>query len=96
IITEQHAGAVCDRARALVHFDGGEPYDVAKYTELLLRAVETVLAPLGTNYRQIEAWVKGGIGQVDRAPLAPPQPRVWLGPLFEFAARKAEMKRAQR
>jgi DNA polymerase elongation subunit (family B) len=62
IITEEHADAKCDRARAFAHYCGREPYDVQKYTELLLRAVETVLTPFGITRTQIDEWAKLGTG----------------------------------
>ena len=89
IITEEHAGAKCDRARPFVHYRGQEPYDAEKYIELLLRAVETVLTPLGIAYSQIEEWVKQGTGETERAQLYLPKKKVeYWGPLFEFAKRK--------
>jgi DNA polymerase II len=88
IITEEHADAKCDRARPFVHYRGQEPYDAEKYVELLLRAVETVLTPLGIEYSQIEEWVKQGTGETERAQLYLSKKKVeYWGPLFEFAAR---------
>ena len=88
IITEEHAGAKCDRARPFVHYRGQEPYDAEKYIELLLRAVETVLTPLGIGRTQIDEWVKQGTGEAERAQryLAKKKVEYW-GPLFEFAER---------
>ena len=95
IITEEHADAVCDRVRAYAPYRGCEPYDVNKYTELLLRAVETVLTPFGVEYRQIEEWIRQGTGETERAPFYLPKKQVehW-GPLFEFAARDRDPKSA--
>ena len=88
IITEEHAGARCDRVRPFVHCRGQEPYDAEKYIELLLRAVETVLTPLGIKYLHIEEWVKQRPGETERAQLYLPKKKVeYWGPLFEFAAR---------
>jgi DNA polymerase-2 len=84
IITEEHAQSKSDRAQPLVHYRGREPYDAEKYVELLLRAVETVLAPLGVRYSQIEQWVKSGVGSTPIKVLAPKS----LGPLFDFAKQK--------
>ncbi len=85
IITEEHADAVCDRARAFVHYRGREPYDVDKYTELLLRAVETVLTPLGIDYQRIETWVNEETGEAERLLTSLPMTQsVDWGPLFEF------------
>jgi DNA polymerase elongation subunit (family B) len=88
IITEEHADAKCDRARPFVHYRGQEPYDAEKYIESLLRAVETVLTPLGIEYSQIVEWVKQGTGEAEQAQLYLPKKKVeYWGPLFEFAAR---------
>ena len=73
IITEEHADAKCDRARPFIHYRGQEPYDVEKYIELLLRAVETVLTPLGIEYSKIKEWVKQGTGEAERAQLYLPK-----------------------
>jgi len=88
IITEEHAHAKIDRARPFVHYRGQEPYDAEKYVELLLRAVETVLIPLGVDGSQIAEWVKEGTGEAERAQrdLAKKTVESW-GPLFEFAER---------
>lgn len=47
IITDAPARCPDDRARALELFDPRCGYDVQKYTELLLRAIETILQPAG-------------------------------------------------
>jgi DNA polymerase-2 len=88
IITEEHADAKCDRARPFIYYRGQEPYDAEKYIELLLRAVETVLVPLGVKGSQIEEWVNEGTGEVERAQRYLPKKKVeYWGPLFEFAER---------
>ncbi len=74
--------------RAFAHYRGREPYDVEKYTELLLRAVETVLTPLGVTHSQIDQWVKERTGEVERiAIVLPNKTKTYWGPLFEFAER---------
>lgn len=40
----------------------GPPYDVAAYTELLLRAVDSLLTPLGVDRRTLETWLLGNAG----------------------------------
>jgi DNA polymerase-2 len=96
IVTEEHADAKCDRVRPFVHYRGREPYDVEKYTEMLLKATETVLTPLGVKYQQIEKWVKEGLGDAERIRLDLRKPqKVWLGPLFDFAERCAKEKSKQ-
>ena len=76
IITEQHAAVPCDRVRALAHYRGREPYDADKYIELLVRAVETVLTPLGIDERQIETHVKAIDRDRERRALPPPSSHV--------------------
>ena len=95
IITEENARAKIDRARPLEQYRGDEPYDAEKYIELLIRATQTVLAPLGINEPQVTTWVKEGLGKdkpLIRHPL--PTPAYW-GPLFEFAERMAQTSRIQ-
>ena len=88
IIMEEHADAKSDRVRPFIHYRGQEPYDAEKYIELLLRAVETVLTPLGVEYSKIEEWVKEGTGESEQEKLYLPKKKVeYWGPLFEFAAR---------
>ena len=89
IITEQRARAPRDRVQPLTQYRGRESYDSDKYIELLLRAVETVLTPLGVSYAQIEESVKAGVGRKECAPRIPKRRSDSLGPLFDFAARQA-------
>jgi hypothetical protein len=49
VITEYQADVPSDRARAWEFIDGSWGYDVARYTELLMRAVETVFVPFGVS-----------------------------------------------
>ncbi len=54
IITAAEAACPSDRAQALELFDATRGYDSAKYGELLLRAMETILQPAGLNRSKIE------------------------------------------
>ena len=79
-------------ARALAHYDGREPYDADKYIELLVRATQTVLAPLGIDDQQVERWVVEGLGkEQSRNHLSSTTTAYW-GPLFEFAERASQRK----
>ncbi|CAG0945354.1 hypothetical protein ANRL1_02291 [Anaerolineae bacterium] len=85
-----------DRARPFIYYRGQEPYDAEKYVELLLRAVETVLTPLGIKRSQIDAWVKEGTGEAERLQLYAPKKVEYWGPLFEFAAQQEARVKAPR
>jgi DNA polymerase-2 len=94
IITEEHAAAKCDRAQPLAHYRGKEPYDAEKYIELLLKAVETVLTPLGVESSQIKEWTKQGTGETERGLISLSKKKLeYWGPLFEFAARTSRSTR---
>jgi DNA polymerase-2 len=54
IITKAKSRQPNDRAQALELFDPMAGYDVEKYSELLLRAMETILQPAGLDRSQIE------------------------------------------
>ncbi len=49
-------------ARAWELIDGQIPYDREAYTELLLRAVETLLMPVGVDRATLETWLLGHAG----------------------------------
>lgn len=51
-----------EKARAWELVAGRLPYDREAYGELLLRAVESVLAPIGVDRRTLETWLLGGAG----------------------------------
>ncbi len=83
IITDYKAAAPSDRARSSEFVDGSWGCDVDRYTELSLRAVETVLAPLGVNGKMLQDWVTKELpaGHI-RARLQAKHTREYLGPLF--------------
>jgi DNA polymerase-2 len=86
VITENKAVVPSDRARAWEFIDGSWGYDVARYTELLMRAVESVLVPFGVSASMLRSWlVKELPAEHLRARLEARPPRVYLGPLFELA-----------
>lgn len=51
-----------ERACAWERLPEDAPYDREAYTELLLRAVESLVAPLGVDRRLLEAWLLGNAG----------------------------------
>jgi hypothetical protein len=69
----------------LEFFDGRWGYDVERYTELLMRAVETVVSPLGLNAQMLQDWLAHELPAATlarRIQAAPSRP--YLGPLFEW------------
>ncbi len=51
-----------EKARAWELIDGEIPYDRAAYTELMLRAIDSVVAPLGVDRHTLETWLLGNAG----------------------------------
>jgi len=92
VIVEHHAKAKHDRARALEHLDGALGYDVERYAELFLRAVESLLTPAGISAAMLEQWFAKELPAPQvQARLAAGTTPVYWGPLFEFVER-AEMR----
>ncbi len=94
VITEYQADVPSDRARAWEFMDGSWGYDLERYTELLMRAVETVFTPFGVNASMLRSWlVKELPAEHLRARLEARPPRVYLGPLFESVVPALPVKR---
>jgi DNA polymerase-2 len=51
-----------EKARAWELIDGEIPYDRAAYTELMLRAIDSVVAPLGVDRHTLDTWLLGNAG----------------------------------
>ncbi len=86
VITDYRAAVPSDRARASEFLDGSWGYDVERYTELVLRAVETILSPMGVNARTLQSWLAKELPAEDvRTRLEEKRKRNHWGPLFEFA-----------
>jgi hypothetical protein len=51
-----------EKARAWELLQNEVPYDREAYTELLLRAVESVLAPVGVDRQMLTTWLLGNAG----------------------------------
>ena len=95
VITEYQADVPSDRARAWEFIDGSWGYDVARYTELLMRAVELVLVPFGVSASMLRSWlVKELPTEHLRARLEAQPPRRYLGPLFELALTPGSVSRS--
>ncbi len=74
VITDAQARELDARARAIDLMDSARGYDAEKYTELLLRAMATILQPAGLDQAQIE----------QRFTQPQSQPLVWQLPLEWF------------
>ena len=86
VITEYQANVPSDRARAWEFIDGSWGYDVARYTELLMRAVESVLVPFGVSASMLRSWLVEELpAEHLQARLGARPPRAYFGPLFESA-----------
>jgi DNA polymerase-2 len=51
-----------EKARAWERLSGDEIYDRAAYTDRLLRAIESLLAPVGVDRAMLETWLLGNTG----------------------------------
>lgn len=72
------------RARAWEFIDGSWGYDVARYTELLMRAVESVFTPFGITASMLRSWlVKELPAENLHSRLEARPARTYLVPLFE-------------
>ncbi len=60
ILTEAHTAAGRDALLPSLHYCRPERYDAEKYVELLVRAVASVLAPLGISEQEIAKGVNAG------------------------------------
>ena len=62
-----------ERVRAWELIEGSPPYDRQTYAELLLRAVENLLMPVGVNREMLETWLLGNSGYWGPPGALPPQ-----------------------
>lgn len=87
VIMDYSARCATDRAHAWELCDGATGYDVERYTELLLRAAETIVAPFGMNAAMLRNWVTRALPlEPIRKRIAAQPARAYWGPLFEYAA----------
>ncbi len=61
-----------EKARAWELADEDSNYDVPAYTELLLRAIESLVAPLGVGRGTLETWLLGNVGYWGPPGVLPP------------------------
>lgn len=85
VITDYKAELGYDRARAWDLSDGAMGYDVERYAELLLRAVETVLAPFGVSAEMLRDHLARALPMPAMQKQIAAKPATYWGPLFEWA-----------
>jgi DNA polymerase-2 len=74
-----------EKARAWELIDEPIPYDRKAYTELFLRAVENLLAPVGVGRKTLELWLLGNVGYWGPPGTLPPPGVDGQIPLLESA-----------
>ena len=75
-----------ERVRAWDLIDGQIPYDREVYIDLLLRAIETLLMPLGVDRATLETWLLGDAGYWGPPGVLPPPGTDVGAPLLAEAA----------
>ena len=85
-----------EKARAWELVEDHPPYDAQAYTELLLRAVESLLLPVGVDRRMLELWVLGNAGYWGVPGALPPPGIDGHAPLLAAAARVSMLRPALR
>ena len=58
LILDRKATVKGDRAQPAVLLTGDESYDMKTYEELLLRAAETLLGPVGWLAARLQSWLE--------------------------------------
>jgi hypothetical protein len=76
-----------EKARAWDRIEGEAHYDRQMYTELLLRAVETLFMPLGVDRATLDLWLLGQAGYWGRPGVLPPPGADIGAPLLARARR---------
>ncbi len=76
-----------EKARAWERLTGEESYDRPAYSEMLLRAVESLLAPVGVDRRMLETWLLGNAGYWGPPGILPPPGVDGRAPLLAAATR---------
>ena len=62
-----------EKARAWELIDGEIPYDRPAYAELMLRAIDSVVAPLGVDRHTLDTWLLGNAGYWGPPGILPPE-----------------------
>jgi DNA polymerase-2 len=74
-----------EKARAWERIEGEVPYDREAYTELLLRAVDSVFAAVGVDRETLETWLLGNAGYWGPPGVLPPPGANIRAPLMTWA-----------
>jgi len=82
-----------EKARAWERLSGDEIYDRAAYTDRFLRAIESLLAPVGVDRAMLETWLHGNTGYWGPPGALPPAGLDGRAPLWARAARTARPRR---
>jgi DNA polymerase-2 len=85
-----------EKARAWELVEGEPPYDSQAYTELLLRAIESLLLPVGVDRRMLDLWLIGNAGYWGPPGVLPPLGADGHAPLLASAARVPTLRPALR
>jgi DNA polymerase-2 len=85
-----------EKARAWELIEGDPPYDLQAYTELLLRAVESLLLPVGVDRRMLDLWLIGNAGYWGPPGILPPPGADGHTPLLAAATRVPTLRPALR
>jgi DNA polymerase-2 len=76
-----------EKARAWERLTGDEIYDRAAYTDRLLRAIESLLAPIGVDRAMLDTWLLGNTGYWGPPGVLPPAGIDGTAPLLARAGR---------
>ena len=85
-----------EKARAWELVEDSPPYDSQAYAELLLRAVESLLLPVGVDRRMLDTWVLGNAGYWGPPGTLPPGGVDGHAPLLAAATRVPLLRPALR
>ncbi len=84
VVTDYGADLGYDRARAWELSGDSTGYDVERYTELLLRAVETVFAPFGVNAKMLRDHLTRALPMPAMQKQIAAKATTYWGPLFQW------------
>jgi DNA polymerase-2 len=81
-----------ERAHPWERVEREQPYDKSAYLELMLRAVESLLAPVGVDRPTLETWLLGNAGYWGPPGVLPPAGADITAPLLEKSAAGSERR----
>lgn len=95
VITDYDADTPSARVQAWDFIDGTCGYDAERYTELLVRAAETLLWPFGVSPIMLRGWLRNELPtEYIQARLGARTARAYLGPLFERTVRAESLPKS--